>query len=99
MWSQRLMWIAWPAFLMAGVLEMLVFAMVDPHDLHWLNGAQVEWSREAIYTAAFFVFWIITMVSSALITLLAASPFELNRCPVPTAQRPDACHKNLPTEH
>ena len=29
MWSQRLMWIAWPAFLMAGVLEMLVFAMVD----------------------------------------------------------------------
>jgi hypothetical protein len=34
-----------------------------------------------------------------LTTLLAASPFELNRCPVPTAQRPDACHKNLPTEH
>ena len=30
MWTQRLMWIAWPAFLMAGVLEMLVFAMVDP---------------------------------------------------------------------
>ena len=29
MWTQRLMWIAWPAFLVAGVIEMLVFAMVD----------------------------------------------------------------------
>ena len=25
MLQQRLMWIIWPAFLMAGVLEMLVF--------------------------------------------------------------------------
>ena len=32
MWTQRLMWIAWPAFLMAGVLEVLVFAFVDPQD-------------------------------------------------------------------
>lgn len=30
MWTQRLMWIAWPAFMVAGILEMLVFAMVDP---------------------------------------------------------------------
>ena len=32
---QRLMWILWPAFLVAGVLEMAVFAMFDPHDMHW----------------------------------------------------------------
>ena len=96
MWTQRLMWIAWPAFMVAGILEMLVFAMVDPHDLQWLNGAHVEWSREAIYTAAFFVFWIITMVASALTTLLSMSPFELNRCPVPAHARPDDCHKVTP---
>ena len=30
MLAQRLMWIAWPAFLLAGVIEMLVFALVDP---------------------------------------------------------------------
>lgn len=52
MWAQRMMWIAWPAFLIAGVLEMLVFAMVDPNDLHWF-GRPVEWSRQAIYTVAF----------------------------------------------
>ncbi len=74
MWAQRMMWIAWPAFLIAGVLEMLVFAMVDPNDLHWF-GRPVEWSRQAIYTVAFFVFWALTMASSALITLFSLSPF------------------------
>lgn len=92
MWTQRLMWIAWPAFLMAGVLEMLVFALVDPSDLHWF-GQPLALSREGVYTLAFFAFWAITMASSALTTLLAMSPFELNRCPVPPQARPDDCRK------
>ena len=78
MWSQRWMWILWPAFLVAGVLEMLVFAMVDPHDLHWF-GQPVAMSREGIYTLAFFVFWAVTSASSALTTLLAMSPLEVNQ--------------------
>ena len=92
MLQQRLMWIIWPAFLLAGVLEMVVFAMVDPNDLSWF-GQPVEWSREAIYTVSYFVFWGITMVSSALTTLLSMSPFEVNRCPVPDGERPDDCRK------
>ncbi len=92
MWAQRMMWIAWPAFLVAGVLEMLVFAMVDPHDLHWF-GQPLEMSRQAIYTIAFFAFWLVTMASSALSTLLAMSPFEVNRCPLPADGRPDGCPK------
>lgn len=91
--AQRWMWIAWPAFLIAGVLEMLVFAMVDPGDLHWF-GEPVEMSRQAIYTIAFFVFWAMTMASSALTTLLSMSPFEVNRCPVPADQRPKDCTRN-----
>ncbi len=94
MLRQRLMWIAWPAFLMAGVLEMLVFAMVDPQDMHWMGGAPLDWSRQAIYTVSFFAFWWVTMLSSALTTLLAASPFEVNRCPVTPDQRPESCAKN-----
>ena len=92
MWTQRLMWIAWPAFLMAGVLEMLVFAMVDPQDLHWF-GQPLVLSRQGVYTLAFFVFWAITMATSALTTLLSMSPFEVNRCPVPDGERPDDCRK------
>jgi hypothetical protein len=92
MWGQRLMWIAWPAFLVAAVLEMLVFALVDPSELH-LSGFASGLSREAIYTVAFFVFWGFTLASSSLTTLLSMSPFEVNRCPVPPEQRPADCAK------
>lgn len=77
MGTQRWMWILWPAFLVAGVLEMLVFAMVDPQDLHWF-GQPVTMSREGIYTLAFFVFWGIAAASSALTTLLSMLPGEVN---------------------
>ena len=78
MLAQRMMWIAWPAFLLAGVIEMVVFALVDPQSLHWF-GQPLDLSREAVYTLAFFVFWALTMASSALTALLAMSPFEVNR--------------------
>ncbi len=76
MWGKRLMVIAWPAFLVAAVLEMVVFALVDPSNLHWF-GSPLALSREAVYTLAFFVFWGLTMASSALTTLLAVPPSEL----------------------
>lgn len=78
MFAKRLMWIVWPAFLVAGLTEMLVFAMVDPQDLHWL-GRSLAMSREAVYTLAFFVFWILALISSALTALLAMPPGEVNR--------------------
>ena len=78
MWQKRLMWIVWPAFLAAGVLEMLVFAVVDPQELHW-NGQSLVWSREAIYTVAFFLFWVVAMVSNGLTALLAMPSEEVNR--------------------
>lgn len=77
-WSQRWMWIVWPAFLVAAVMEMVVFAVIDPGDLHWF-GQPVTLSREAVYTLTFFVFWGATTASSALSTLLAMSAFEVNR--------------------
>ncbi|QHE76794.1 hypothetical protein [Hydrogenophaga sp. PBL-H3] len=76
MWGKRLMGIAWPAFLVAAVLEMVVFALVDPSDLHWF-GSPLALSREAVYTLAFFVFWALTMASSALTTLLTLPSSEL----------------------
>jgi len=77
MLAQRVMWIAWPAFLVAGVLEILVFGMIDPHDMQWF-GQPIEMSRQGIYTLSFFVFWAITGTSSALTTLLSISPSEVN---------------------
>lgn len=90
--TQRWMWILWPAFLVAGGLEMLVFAMVDPQDLQWF-GQPVALSRQGIYTVSFFVFWGFTAASSMLTTMLSLSPFEVNRCPLPATGRPDGCPK------
>jgi hypothetical protein len=32
--AQRLMWILWPAFLVAGVADGLIFSLFDPQDMH-----------------------------------------------------------------
>ena len=71
--------ILWPSFLMACVLEILVFAVVDPSQLHGLDGAPVEWSRQAVYTVSFLVFWGVIAVSGALSALLCASAKAVNR--------------------
>lgn len=68
--AKRIMWIVWPSFLMAGVMEILVFSMVDPADLQWF-GHQLEFSRQGIYTMAFFAFWLIIGISGALSVLLS----------------------------
>lgn len=77
MWQAKWMAIAWPAFLAAGLLEILVFAVFDPQDLHW-NGEPLALSRQAIYTLAFFVFWGVTSASSTLTALLDMSADEVN---------------------
>ncbi len=74
---QRWMTVLWPAFLMAAVLEMVVFALIDPADLHW-HGAVLDWSRPAVYTAAFFVFWAVVAGATFLTALLSCSAREIN---------------------
>lgn len=70
------MHILWPAFVMAGVTEALVFALVDPMDLSWFGLAPVQLSREAIYTLSFLAFWLLISLASAVTLLLATLPPE-----------------------
>ena len=65
-----LMVVAWPAFLASCVLEALVFAMIDPLELTW-GQAHLGWSRQAVYTLAFFVFWGVVAVAATLALVLA----------------------------
>jgi len=88
--TQRLLWITWPAFIAACVLELIVFAVVDPLELHW-GGHALEWSRQAVYTAAFFTFWAVTTGACALAGFLRLSPAEVNACPFDPRQRPPGC--------
>ena len=70
--------ILWPAFLMAGVLEMLVFAVVDPGELHWFGGAVIAWPAQAIYSVSFLIFWGVISTAGALTALLSVESDTVN---------------------
>ena len=74
--------VAWPAFLGAGVLEMAVFAFVDPSTLSFPGGEAVELSPTAVYSLAFFVFWGAAVAACALTLLLARGAEEVNAEPL-----------------
>lgn len=76
--GRKIMAIVWPAFLAACLLELLVFALVDPRDVH-LAGQTPGWSGQAIYTAAFFAFWGVCMAASALTVLLQVPPAQVDK--------------------
>ena len=88
--TQRLMWILWPAFLVAGVADGIIFTLFDPRDMQ-VFGEAVNLGRTAVYSIGFFLFWAFAAASSALTCFLQRSPFEVNRCPLPQAQRPEGC--------
>jgi len=95
--AQRLLWVIWPAFLVAGVAEVIFFALFDPLDIQPF-GAPADLSREAFYTLGFFFFWGLGCASSALTVFLGRSPFELDRCPLDAPTRPLGCPKREPDE-
>ena len=85
--AQRLMWIVWPAFLVACLADAVFFMLFDPIDLHVFDNA-LDISREAFYTFGFFGFWGLAIASSALTVFLGHSSFEVGRCPVDAPTRP-----------
>jgi len=77
--GQRWMSILWSAFLMAAVLEMVVFALVDPESLRWFGGDALGLAPRAVYTLAFFLFWAVIAIGGALALLLCSSADDINR--------------------
>lgn len=73
--SRTFMLLAWPAFVSACLLELLVFAMIDPHDLHWAGGP-LGWSRTSAYSLAFFAFWAICLGATGLTAMLGSPPAD-----------------------
>ncbi|MGF1548015.1 MAG: hypothetical protein ACFCUG_11890 [Thiotrichales bacterium] len=52
--------VLWPSFLMAGVATIIFFTVFDPEQMHGLEG----FSRIAVYSTGFFVFWGLMAISS-----------------------------------
>lgn len=90
--TQRILWVLWPSFLVAAVAELLVFAVIDPADLH-VFGVPVDAGRMPVYTIGFFFFWLLGAAAAALTVFLQRSPVEVNRCPLNADDRPQGCPK------
>ena len=72
--------VLWPAFLLAGVLEALLFVVVDPRDLRWFGGPALGLSVTAAYSVTFLIIWALMSVSSWLTAmLLRAGPDEIGK--------------------
>lgn len=71
--------VAWSSFLAAGVLEALVFSVVDPHDLRWFGAAPVALAPQAVYTVSFLIFWGVVALGASVALLLVSLPEDARR--------------------
>ena len=67
---RSLMWILWPAFLVAAAASGVYFSLFDPVDLD-VFGVHVSANRITAYTIGFFAFWLLGAASSFLTLLLS----------------------------
>lgn len=70
--------VLWPAFVAACLLEIVVFAGFDPHDMN-LFGLDLDVGAESVYSIAFFAFWAITTATGLVTWSLSRSSEEINR--------------------
>jgi len=66
----RVLIILWPAFVMAAVLEALVFVVVDPASLQWFGLEPLSWTTSSVYSVTFLIFWGVISTSAAITQLL-----------------------------
>lgn len=70
--------VLWPAFLAAVLLELALFALVDPASLRWMGDPVLETEPVAVYTLAFFAFWAACAGAAGVTLLLSRSEREIN---------------------
>ena len=82
--------ILWPAFLTAGVLDAMVFAVIDPRELRWFGSALIGWTPVAVHSVTFLIFWAGIAAAATMTALLSLSEAEVNSfgaVPPPPASR------------
>ena len=60
---KHIIWILWPAFIAAGVAEVVFFTVIDPKQL-FLLGQPITLDPLTTYSIGFFLFWMLCIGSS-----------------------------------
>jgi len=79
---QKIFWVLWPSFLVAGIAEGVFFTVIDPQELY-LFGEAVHYSKIATYSIAFFGFWAVCAASSLMTWFLQLGAAEVNKGSAP----------------
>ena len=81
--------VLWPAFLTAGVLDALVYAVLDPRELRWFGGAPFGWTPVAVHSVTFLIFWVAVSVAAGMTALLLLSDADVNASGSASGARPE----------
>ena len=68
--------VAWVSFVAAAVASALFFAIFDPLVILGQATYPLDWSRTASYSVGFFLFWILTSATGAMVAWLLATPIR-----------------------
>jgi hypothetical protein len=74
--ARRWMWIVWPAFLAAAIMEMVVLPL-------WTRWMCTGWAPPGLVAPGhlygrFFAFWVVTLIGGAMTVMLGRSVSDLN---------------------
>ena len=83
---RRFIVILWPSFLTAGIATVVFFTALDPVDF-LAHTRLAGSSRLGVYSIGFFLFWILTALTSLLTCYFQRPPNTVNRRAHETAKR------------
>ena len=69
----RVAQVLWPAFVMAAALETVVFALLDPSQVHLGTWAP---SGMTVYSLGFLLFWLMASMSGAVTWMMLRTQHE-----------------------
>ncbi len=83
---QRIILVLWPSFIAAGVMDIVLFTLLDPMALIYRD-APLFTTRLGAYSQGFFLFWLFGAVSSALTCYFQCSVAQLNKIYSPSKSK------------
>ena len=80
---ERTIQILWPSFIVAGLMDILTFALFDPMEIMYQGTALFD-SRLGAYSSMFFIFWLFGASSSILTCYFQCTVAQSKRfCKIP----------------
>ncbi|MHB1244827.1 MAG: hypothetical protein ACYCZH_00175 [Sulfuriferula sp.] len=75
---RRMIQVLWPSFIVAGMMDVVLFTLFDPMGVSY-QGAFLFESRLGAYSIGFFLFWLFGATSSALTCYLQCNSAQINK--------------------